>query len=210
MRFFILIRTWIINLLLAGAVVNFGYQTYAVWSASDELDVDQFVQKPPTRIVDRKVAFRRDSRYSTYEVIARKNLFASDRREQLPEKPSTPADVVPAKPLDSRFVLFGIVIKGDRKEALVSNLDRRTATEKESIWVTVGDKIGNLNVSEIHSAQIILTQGGSTYTVHMSDQNHSQRRPSMPKKIQRSETGTINITQPKVKNSAGNGSKISS
>ena len=133
-----------------------------------------------------------------------------EAREQLPEKPPTPAVVVPAKPLDSRFVLFGIVIKGDRKEALVSNLDRRTATEKESIWVTVGDKIGNLNVSEIHSAQIILTQGGSTYTVHLSDQNHSQRRPSMPKKIQRSETGTINITQPKVKNSAGNGSKISS
>jgi len=210
MRFFISIRTWIINLLLAGAAVYFGYQTYAVWSASDELDVDQLVQKPPAPIVDRKVAFRSHSRYSAYEVIARKNLFASDRREQLPEKPSTPADVVPAKPLDSRFVLFGIVIKGDRKEALVSNLDRRTATEKESIWVTVGDKIGNLNVSEIHSAQIILTQGGSTYTVHMSDQNHSQRRPSMPKKIQRSETGTINITQPKVKNSAGNGSKISS
>jgi hypothetical protein len=210
MRFFISIRTWIINLLLAGAAVYFGYQTYAVWSASDELDVDQLVQKPAARIVDRKVAFRRHLRYSAYDVIARKNLFASDRREQLPEKPSTPAVAVPAKPLDSRFVLFGIVIKGDRKEALVSNLDRRTATEKESIWVTVGDRIGNLNVSEIHSAQIILTQGGSTYTVHLSDQNHSQRRPSMPKKIQRSETGTINITQPKVKNSVGNGSKISS
>ena len=210
MRFFLLIRAWIICLMLAGAAGFFGYQTFEVWSGNGKLEVKETVQKTPKRHVERRVAYRRNPRYNTYEVIAQKNLFAIDRREKLPEKPPTPSVVIPAKPLDSRFVLFGIVIKGDQKEALVSNLDRKTATEKESIWVKVGDKIGTLNVSEIQSAQIILTQGGSTYTINLSDQNHSQRRPIMQKKIKRSETGTINITQPKVKNSAGNGSKISS
>lgn len=211
MRFFLLIRTWIINLLLAGAAVFFGYQTFEVWSANDKLEVDTLVQNPPTPLAERRVAYRRQPRYNTYEVIAQKDLFASDRREKLPEKPPAPASVMPAKPLDSRFVLFGIVINGDQKEALVSNLERKSATEKEYVWVKVGDKIGTLDVSEIQSEQIILTQGASTYSVRLSDQNHAQRRPVMQKMTKQSETITINITQPpKVKTPAENASKTSS
>jgi hypothetical protein len=210
MRFFLLIRPWVINLLLAGAAVFFGYRTFAVWSASDSLQVNTAVQKPATARPVARASYRRPPRYAAYEVIAQKNLFASDRREKLPEKPTTPTRVIPAKPLDSRFVLFGIVIKGDQKEALVSNLYRKKATEKEYIWVKVGDKIGTLNVSEIQSEQIILTQGGSTYTIRLSDKNYSQRRPVMRKKIKRSETDTINITQPKVKSPAAKRTKTSS
>jgi hypothetical protein len=210
MRFFLLIRPWVINLLLAGAAVFFGYRTFAVWSANASLQVDPAVQKPAKPRADERVAYRRPPRYAAYEVIARKNLFASDRREKLAEKPPTPTRVIPAKPLDSRFALFGIVINGDQREALVSNLDRKKATEKDFIWVKVGDKIGTLNVSEIQSEQIILTQGGSTYSIRLSDRNHSHRRPVMRKKTKRSETDTINITQPKIKSPAGKRSKTSS
>ena len=82
MRFFILIRTWIINLLLAGAVVFFGYQTLEVWFPNDKLEVNQPARKALAAGAHRRVAYRRNPPYKTYEVITQRNLFASDRREE--------------------------------------------------------------------------------------------------------------------------------
>ena len=90
MRFFHLIRTWIIGILLAGAAVFFGYQTHQVWAPKAELEADQPAQKPLKPRADRRVAYRRNPRYNTYEVIAQKDLFASDRREKLPKNPRRP------------------------------------------------------------------------------------------------------------------------
>ena len=210
MRFFLLIRTWIIGILLAGAAVFFGYQTYQVWIPKAEIEADQPVQKPLKSPADKRVAYRRNPRYNTYEVIAQKDLFASDRREKLPEKAPTPSRVIPAKPLDSRFALFGIVINGSEKKALVANLDRKNPTEKAYIWVKVGDKIGTLNVSEIQPEQIILTQGGSTYTIRLSDHNHPQKRAVGRKKKKPTGPSTTNIKKQQIKSPAAKGSKTSS
>ena len=210
MRFFLLIRIWIIGILLAGAAVFFGYQTYQVWIPKAEIEADQPVQKPLKSPADKRVAYRRNPRYNTYEVIAQKDLFASDRREKLPEKPPTPSRVIPAKPLDKRFALFGIVINGSEKKALVANLDKKTAKEKAYIWVKVGDKIGTLNVSEIQPEQIILTQGGSTYTIRLSDHNHPQKRAVGRKKKKPTGPSTTNIKKQKIKSPAAKGSKTSS
>jgi hypothetical protein len=154
MRFFLLIRTWIICTLLAAAAIFFGYQTVEVWSGNDRLEVNEAIQKTPKRQVNRRVTHRRNPRYNVYEVIAQKDLFASDRREKLPEKSPTPSPVKAAQPLDKRFALFGIVINGGEKKALVANLDKKSAKEKAYIWVKVGDKIGTLNVSEIHQRRV--------------------------------------------------------
>jgi len=210
MRFFLLIRTWIICILLAGAAVFFGYQTFEVWSANDKLEVKKSVPKKPKGQKDRRVAYRRNPGYNAYEVIAQKDLFASDRREKLLEKSTTPARVIPAKPLDKRFALFGIVINGSEKKALVANLDKKDAKGKEYIWVKAGDKIGNLNVSKIQSEQIIITQGGSTYTIRLSDHNHPQKRVSGRKKKKPTEPSTTIIKKQKIKRPAAKGSKASS
>ena len=210
MRFFLLIRNWIIGILLAGAAVFFGYLTFEVWSANDTLEVDKPAQKQLRTRADRRIDYRRMPRFNAYEVIARKNLFSRDRREQLPETSPTPSPGKQPKSLDNRFALFGIVIKGNEKEALVSNLNKKAAGEKKYVWVKVGDKIGNLNVSEIQSEQILLTEGGRTYTIRLSDRNHPQKRSGVRKKIKRTGTGTKNITIPKVKSPAAKESKTSS
>jgi hypothetical protein len=207
MRFFLSIRSWIISILLAAAAVFFGYQALEVWYAGDTLEVGKPVQKPPRPRADRRVVYRRNPRYNSYEVIARKNLFSSDRREKLPEKSPAPAPVKAAKSLDNRFALFGIVINGNQKEALVTNLGKKNAKEKEYVWVKVGDKIGTLSVSEIQPEQIIITQGGSTYTIRLSNQNHPKKRTVKRKKTKRTGTGIKNITKPKTKSSAAKGSK---
>jgi hypothetical protein len=210
MRFFLLIRTWIIGMLLAAAAVFFGYQAFEVWSGDDPPAVKKAVQKPPKHRVDRRVADRRNQRSKNFEVIAQKDLFSSDRREKLPEKAPTKAPVKAAQPLDKRFALFGIVIEGSEKKALVASLDNKSAREKPYIWVKIGDKMGNLNVSEIQPEQIIITRGGQTYTIRLSDHNPSQRRVSGRKKKKPTEPRTTIIKKQKVKDSAARGSKTSS
>jgi translation initiation factor IF-1 len=213
MRFFLLIRTWIICALLAAAAILFGYQTVEVWSgndSNDRLEVDKAAQKTPKRQAVRRIVYGRNQRYNVYEVIAQKDLFSSDRREKLPEKSQTPAPVKAVQPLDKRFALFGIVINGSEKKALVANLDKKSAKGKAYIWVKAGDKIGNLNVSEIQPEQIIITQGGRTYTVRLSDHNQSQKRVRGRKKKKPNEPTTTIIKKQKVKRPAAKGSKESS
>jgi hypothetical protein len=211
MQFFISIRSWLVGVLLAAAAVFFGYQAYTVWHAGDTPEVGQAVQKPPRPRADRRVVYQRNLRISAYDVIARKNLFSSDRREKLPEK-SPAAPVRAAKPLDSRFALFGIVINGDQKEALVTNLGKKTAAEKEIVWVKVGDQVGTLKVSEIQPELITMTRGGSSYTVRLVDQDHPKKRSVTRKRTKRKRTGTTtqNITKPKTKSSSAKGSKTPS
>ncbi len=210
MRFFLLIRSWIIGILLAGAVVFFGYQTFEVWSRDGTLEVNKPVRKPLRPHADRRVAYRRNPPSRTYEVIPQKNLFSSDRREKVPETSQTPSLVKPPKPLDRRFALFGIVINGNEKKALVSNLNKKNAKEKKYIWVKVGDKVGDLNISEIKSEQITVIKGRSTYTIRLSDQSRPQKRSTARKVKKRTGSGTIEIKRPKVKSPAAKGSKVSS
>lgn len=213
MRFLLLLRPWIISISLAGAAVFFGYQTFEIWSAKDKLEVNKPARKPPRPRAQRRVAYRLNPGYNTYEVIAQRNLFSSDRREKLPEKPPTPLTPLPVKPpksLDRKFALFGIFINGHEKKALVSNFDKKRKKGKKYIWVKVGDTIGDLNISEIQSKGIILTQGDSSYTIRLSDHSHPHKRAIMQKAIKRTGNATKYIRKPKVKSPAKKGSKPSS
>ena len=182
MRFFHLIRTWVICMLLAAAAVFFGYQAFEVWSGNAQPDVKKTVQKPQTPRVNRSGAYRRNQRRTDFEVIARKDLFSADRREILPEKSATAAPVRATQPPDRRFALFGIVLDSREKKALVANPDPKSARENAYIWVNVGDKMGDFNVSEIQPEQIFLTQGEQTYTLRLLDHEPSPRRASGRKK----------------------------
>jgi hypothetical protein len=190
------------NMVLAGAVVFFGYQTLEVWIAREESGVTQPVPKPPGRRTQRRIAYRRNPPYRTYNVIAQRNLFSSDRRERLPETPATPSPVMPSRPLDPRFALFGIVVDGDEKKALVSNLDMKTATEKKYIWVKVGDKIGSLNIFEIGPEEVTITEQGSTHVIRLSDQSYPQRRSGARKVSKPAGTNVIEVKKQKAKSPA--------
>jgi hypothetical protein len=202
MRFFLLIRTWVISILLAGAVMFFGYQTFEIWFFNDKGGVTKPARKTVAPGAHKRVAYRRNPPYKTYEVIAQKNLFSSDRREKVAETSPTPSPVKPAKPLDSRFALFGIVIEGNEKKALVSNVNKKTAMEKEYIWVKVGDRMGNLIISEIKPEQVIVTEGGNTYIVRLSDSSYQQKSRSVRNVKKRTGTRTVEIKRPQVNGSA--------
>ena len=64
---------------LATAATFFGYQAFKVWS--DKPVVQKAAQKPPKPQVDRSLTYRRNQRSANFEVIAQKDLFSIDRRE---------------------------------------------------------------------------------------------------------------------------------
>jgi hypothetical protein len=202
MRFFLLIRTWVIGILLAGAVVFFGYQTFEIWFSNDKPEVTKPAPKTVASRAHRRVAYRRNPPYKTYEVIAQKNLFSSDRREKVAETSPTPSPVKPAKPLDSKFALYGIVIEGNEKKALVSNLNKKTAVEKEYIWVKVGDRMGNLKIAGIEPEQVMVNQGGTTYIIRLSDPNYRQKSHNVRKVKKRTGKRTIEIKRERVNSPA--------
>lgn len=202
MRFFPLIHTMVICMLLAAATVFFGYQAFEVWSGDGQPDVKKAVQKPQTPQVNRSGAYRRNQRSTNFEVIARKDLFSADRREILPEKSATAAPVKVAQPPDRRFALFGIVLDSSEKKALVANPDPKSARENAYIWMKVGDKMGDFDVSEIQPEQIFLTQGGQTYTLRLLDHKPSPRRAGGRKKKKPAEPSTTIIKKQLVKRPA--------
>jgi len=189
MRFFLLIRNWIIYILLAGAAVFFGHQTVKVWSAENTPRGGPPVRKPLRPQAAKRTHYRRAPHYKTYEVIPQKNLFASDRREKLLEKPETAPPDTPSKPPGNKLALFGIVIKGHEKKALVSNLNKKKGDKNEQhIWVTIGDKLGNYEVTGIKPEELIITQGDSAYTVRLSDRNHPEKRAILKRLPRRTAT----------------------
>lgn len=205
MRFLVLIRNWIISFLLAGAAVFFSHQTLKVWSSEDTSKDVPAARKPLHLPAVKRTPHRRAPRYKTYEVISEKNLFASDRREQSYEAPEAAPPAMPSKPPGNVLALFGVVINGNEKKALVSNPEkRRGKEEKENIWVTVGDKIGNFEVRMIKPEELILFHGGSAYTVLLSDQSHPEKKAilrKLPKQINTFDKNKIKPTskRPKVK-----------
>lgn len=202
MGFFHLIRNLVVWVLLAGAVAFFGHRTYGVWFAGkalegseDTQETSPSVRRPPAPRARRSLAYRRVPPYSTYEVVAGRNLFSSDRREEVPEPeaPVAPAPVVPLRPLDSRFALFGVVIEGDQKKALVWNLNKAGPTDKDYVWVRVGDEVGNLKISEIGLDRLVVTLGDSTYTVRLTDENYQKQRRVVRDARARNRAKTIEI-----------------
>ncbi len=198
MRFLVSIRSWIINILLAATAAFFGYQAVEVWYIGDAPEVSTTVQKKPKSRANRTVFYRRNTGIATYDVIASKNLFSSDREELLPAKSKKTSKKVQTRPLDSRFALFGVVINGDQKKALVSNLGKKNAKEKDYIWVKVGDQIGTMEVSAIQSEQITIIWQGSSYSVRVADRNHPKKRPVTRKRTKRTDTNTKDLTEPEL------------
>ncbi len=182
---------------LAGAVAYFGYQTFTTWFAKGNLS-HQGAQKTSAIQTRKKATLYRTPPFRTFEVIAQKNLFASDRREKMPTKPQAPSRSKPPSPLDRRFALFGIVIDGNVKKALVSNLNKKVGPEKAYIWVKIGDRVGNLQVSDITPEQIIVIQKGYEHIVRLSDKSQPQKRSIKRNVTRQTRTNNKKREKPKV------------
>jgi len=175
-------KIWLINILLAAFVVFYGIMSFDVWSKGDEtipeLQTGKSSEKP---LPGKGIMERAMPPESTYGIVADKNLFSSNRSESLPEK-QKPG---PLKISEKMIFLYGVVVTGDRKQALISNPESGPEAGKSQTkdkWVKVGDTMGNFSVAEIRKDRIILTEGASTHEILLYDKNKPARQTTVVEK----------------------------
>jgi hypothetical protein len=175
-------KIWLINISLAVFIVFLGIMSFDVWSKGDEtipeIRTGKSPEKPPPgkRIMERAMTPE-----STYGIVADKNLFSSNRSESIPVelKPG------PLKISEKMIFLYGVVVTGDRKQALISNPESGPEAGKSRAkdkWVKVGDTLGNFSVAEIRKDRIILTEGASTHEILLYDKDKPARQTTVVEK----------------------------
>ena len=175
-------KIWLINISLALFIVFLGIMSFDVWSKGDEtipeIRTGKSPEKPPPgkRIMERAMTPE-----SSYGIVADKNLFSSNRSESIPVE----LKAGPLKISEKMIFLYGVVVTGDRKQALISNPESGPEAGKSRAkdkWVKVGDTLGNFSVADIRKDRIILTEGASTHEILLYDKNKPARQTTVVEK----------------------------
>jgi hypothetical protein len=115
-----------------------------------------------------------------YDIISKKNLFRPDRSEWIMDKSESN---LPEKKVDpDKFELFGTIIIGDEKSALIysekpkkkirrsrTRRSRRSRKHKDAELYSPGDYIGGYIVSEIEEKEVVLDYYGDTVTLNLHE-----------------------------------------
>jgi hypothetical protein len=175
-------KIWLINISLAVCVVFFGIMSFDVWSKGDETIQEMQTGKssekplPGERLIERTMPPE-----STYGIVADKNLFSANRLEFIPEK----VEPGPLKISEKMIFLYGVILTGDRKMALISNPEpgpqagKKPAKDK---WVEIGHTIGNFSVTDIRQDRIIIAGGDRTHEILLYDKNKPARKITVAEK----------------------------
>jgi hypothetical protein len=169
-------KIWLINVSLAVFIVFFGIKTFDVWSQGDGPIPEMRISKNPEKPVpEKKVMERTMPPDSNYAIVAEKNLFSSNRLEFIPEKQKQGL----LKISEKQIFLYGVIVLGDRKKALISNPDPGPEVGKQLAkdkWVTLGDTIGTFKVADIQKDKIILTDGANSHEIFLYDKSKPARQ----------------------------------
>jgi hypothetical protein len=171
------LKIWLINISLAVFIVFFGMMSFDVWSKGDETVPEILSGKNPEKsLPGKRIIERAMPPESTYGIVAEKNLFSASRSEFVPEKQKQG----PLKISEKMVILYGVVVMGDRKKALISNPEAGPDAGKKPAakdkWVAVGDTIGTFSVTEIRKDRIILADGANTHEILLYDKNKPARQ----------------------------------
>jgi len=187
-------KIWLINLVLAAAVVFLGVRAYRVWSTEHQWSARPGPVQEPIPPKERNLPGRSALPETEYEPVVGSNLFHPDRKEAPPAPPPPPATTEvktdeepkvagPQLKILERFHqqtnLYGVVIVGDHREALLDfipgSLSQR-AGPRSIERARVGDMLGMFKVKEIGPTSVILTAGGYEWPVSMFDKDKPQKR----------------------------------
>jgi hypothetical protein len=172
-------KIWLINVVLAVFVVLFGIMSFDLWSKGDETILEIQTGKSPEKPLPGKgIIERAMPPDSAYEIMAKKNLFSSYRLEFIPEKQKEG----PLNISEKMIFLYGVVVMGDRKQALISNPEYGLLSGKsrsKDKWIKVGDTLGNFSVADIKKDRIILTEGESTHEILLYDDKKPARQATV-------------------------------
>lgn len=178
-------RIWLLNIVMAGLLAFVGASIWDVW----HMDLKE-VSNPaaggskagPPEAGKAEKALHDERKY---ELLVAQNLFSPKREEYIPpEEPE--AEKEPKKKTvkisGEGVVLYGVIITGEEKTALINNPGGKLGDEKYQ-WIREGQTLANLKVEEIKPKEIILNDGSEKYQILLSEK---KRRGGQPKKDKKS------------------------
>jgi hypothetical protein len=173
-------KIWLINIALAVCVVFFGALSFDVWSKGDEtIQALQTGKSSEKSLPGKKITERTMPPESNYGIVVDRNLFSSSRSEFIPEKLKPGPESGPLKISEKMIFLYGVVLTGDRKMALISNpepgLQGGKAPAKDK-WIEIGHTLGNFRVTNIKKDMIVLAYGSGTHEILLYDKNKPARQ----------------------------------
>jgi hypothetical protein len=169
-------KIWLINISMAGIVVFLGIMSYEAWTKNDDAMPEvrpvknSGTAQPIKRMLEKAILPE-----AAYGVVAEKNLFFSTRTEAIPKE----LEKGPPKISEKMIYLYGVMVLGDKKQALISNpetgpeADKKRAKDK---WVKIGDTLGNFSVAEIDKTKVILTEGDNRHEILLYDPKKPARK----------------------------------
>ncbi len=176
-------RIRIINLILAALSVFFCVKAYDAVKGKD-------INIPGQRrsghasvkfeIPDTRPKFLPES---AYNVIADLNLFSPDRTVYVKAEEENVKDVPEikvAKVSGRKLVLYGIILGGSIKKALINNPVRKS-DESRFRWIEPDDVIGGLKVVDIKKDSVIFSDKGKKIKVVLYDKKNARKRELIKK-----------------------------
>lgn len=112
-----------------------------------------------------------------YAVISEKNLFRPDRTEWIIEKPD--AKIVDKKINPDKLELYGTIIIGDKKSALIHEKKSKKKDKKTEVY-SLGDYIGGYVVSAIEEKRVVLDYYGEKLTLYLHEGKESTKEDTLP------------------------------
>jgi len=188
-------RVWLINLFLTIFIIFFGMKAYGVWSERERIPSETRPVRKPLPLPGKNIVINNMPPESDYEVVVSNNPFMPDRGVSKQEK-ETPTKITKPK-IDKkllmrlnaalrRTVVYGVIISGEYKKALVTSVEsgpagrrksqRAPVPQRRARWVKVGDSLGEFRVDEIREGSVLLAAAGNQYQVFLYDREKPKRR----------------------------------
>lgn len=137
----------------------------------------------------------------SYEVISKKNLFRPDRQEWILDAPD--AQMVDKKVDTSKLELFGTIIIGDKKSALINNKNpngndtskgsrgkrssksSRGKVDKKAELYALGDYLGGYVISKIEEKRVVLDYYGEEEVLYLHEGKEPTRGEVTPLEVEK-------------------------
>ncbi len=201
-------RTWIVNLVLAGLIVLIWANIWGVWrSNQDILFEGGSVEVEKTGAKKYSISQPRILEDTAYDVVVDNNLFSPDRTWGVEEIPEVQASDEQAKVSGRKLVLYGVILRGAYKTALINNPDPKSNNGKY-LWVKEGDMVGDLRVAGIEAEKVRMVEKGVSYNVQLYDPDKVREKAGQARQTAKPEV--IQTGQAAASSGSGSGSAGSS
>ncbi len=172
-------KVWLLNAVLVIGFIFCGSNAYEVWTGGGkQLEQTEASTKEQMAPLPRPLAGR-TAPASTYGAVVERNLFSPNRKPPATTlEKSTEAEVKQVNISGRQLILYGVMVAGGHRSALISNPLQKTG-EKPTMWIRAGDTIGNLRVLEILKDRVRLVDGGQKIDILLYDSKNNKTRETV-------------------------------